>query len=256
MTLTVITAAIEVAAAAAAAAKSAPTSNLPPPLSDPTSAQQTFLTKTTTHPHPPAQSRHSSSLSDSTSADTDQFESDSSIPNRPPKTLTTTMPVTEQNVPTNETIDPCLQPPKKRRTGVTPTNPHPTTPPIKSRKNLSVSKSQPALLPDHFPAEMLLDLAGSTSAQVRRMNDDERALVHYKRRLRNRESAKRSRARRQATISDIQAELDDLRQLTSSLVDSCLALSRTNGKQSQELETLRKENHLLESLLRSSDSSL
>lgn len=101
-----------------------------------------------------------------------------------------------------------------------------------------------------FPAEMLVDLAGSTSAEVRRMNDDERALVHYKRRLRNRESAKRSRARRQATLGDIQAELEDLRQVTASLVDRCLHFARRNESQNLELDTLRKEKQLLESLLR------
>lgn len=104
---------------------------------------------------------------------------------------------------------------------------------------------------DAFPAEMLLDLAGSTSAEVRRMNDDERALVHYKRRLRNRESAKRSRARRQATVNDIQVEVEDLRQVTANLVDRCVAFARLNEQQAQELETLRKEKQLLESMLRS-----
>lgn len=108
---------------------------------------------------------------------------------------------------------------------------------------------------ENFPAEMLLDLAGSTSAEVRRMNENERALVHYKRRLRNRESAKRSRARRQATISDIQSELEDLRQLTASLVDRCMDFAKVNEKQGLELETLRKEKLLLESLLRGSAES-
>lgn len=101
-----------------------------------------------------------------------------------------------------------------------------------------------------------MDLAGSTSAEVRRMNDDERALVHYKRRLRNRESAKRSRARRQATISDIQTELEELRSLTTNLLDRCISFAKTNDRQQQEIETLRKEKQLLESLLRSSDNSL
>lgn len=102
-----------------------------------------------------------------------------------------------------------------------------------------------------FPAELLMDLAGSTSAEVRRMNEDERALVHYKRRLRNRESAKRSRARRQATISDIQTELEDLREVTANLVERCVRFARANREQSRELETLRKEKSLLESMLRS-----
>lgn len=108
-----------------------------------------------------------------------------------------------------------------------------------------------------YSAEMLLDLAGSTSAEVRRMSEDERALVHYKRRLRNRESAKRSRARRQATITEIQGELCDLRELTNGLVERCVRLVREGerhereaGRAREEIETLRKEKELLESMLR------
>lgn len=108
-----------------------------------------------------------------------------------------------------------------------------------------------------YSAEMLLDLAGSTSAEVRRMSEDERALVHYKRRLRNRESAKRSRARRQATITDIQGELGDLRELTNGLVERCVRLVREGerhereaGRAREEIETLRKEKAFLESMLR------
>lgn len=102
------------------------------------------------------------------------------------------------------------------------------------------------------------------------MNDDERALVHYKRRLRNRESAKRSRARRQATICDLQTEVDELRGLTTGLADRCIVVTRSNERQAVEIETLRKEKLLqgleietlrkekllLESLLRSSDTPL
>ncbi|CAN8068197.1 unnamed protein product [Agarophyton chilense] len=129
-------------------------------------------------------------------------------------------------------------------------------PPEKNKKSRSDQvhtnlKQQPV----PFPAQVLLDLAGSTSAEVRRMNDDERALVHYKRRLRNRQSAKRSRARRQATLTDIQAEVDDLRQLTASLIDRCIKCVKNSERQTLELETLRKENQFLESMLRSSNGN-
>lgn len=106
-----------------------------------------------------------------------------------------------------------------------------------------------------YPAEMLVNLAGSTSAQVRRMNADERALVHYKRRLRNRESAKRSRARRQATLREIQSELSDLREVTASLLERCVCLARESDRQRTDIAILRKERSLLESLLRGSDKS-
>ena len=168
-----------------------------------------------------SQQRSGSTLSDSTVGDNEAFESDSSA-------LAT---------PSSRT-----PPLKKRRSSTS------DTPSKHSKQKMSDEV-------ENFPAEMLLDLAGSTSAEVRRMNENERALVHYKRRLRNRESAKRSRARRQATISDIQSELEDLRQLTASLVDRCMDFAKVNEKQGLELETLRKEKLLLESLLRGSAES-
>lgn len=169
----------------------------------------------------PTQVRSASTLSDSTVPDNDAFESDSSGH----------------------------------------ATPHRVSPPLKKRRSdsdIDKTRKQQAKqqLPESFPPEMLRDLAGSTSAEVRRMTEDERALVHYKRRLRNRESAKRSRAKRQATISDIQQELEELRSLTANLVDKCVSFARANEKQSQELETLRKEKHLLESMLRSGAGSI
>lgn len=106
-----------------------------------------------------------------------------------------------------------------------------------------------------YSAEMLIDLAGSTSAKVRRMSDNERALVHYKRRLRNRESAKRSRARRQATLKEIQKELTDLRDVTASLLDRCMRLAHESDRQQTDITILRKERALLESLLRGNSES-
>lgn len=169
--------------------------------------------------------RVGSTLSDSTLTETDPCESDTSGSASSPSSARTS------------------QTQKKRRSESPDDNEAPR------------QKSKP-LDPDTFPAEALLDLAGSTSAEVRRMNDDERALVHYKRRLRNRESAKRSRARRQATISDIQGELEDLRHLTANLVDKCMDFSRIQQKQQQEIITLRKEKQLLESMLRSGGASM
>lgn len=170
----------------------------------------------------PGRARTHSLLSESTDGDTDPFESDSS-----------NGALAAGDV---ERDDARAGSSKKRRAE--------TVAKPELKKKLAAMES------DCFPAEMLLDLAGSTSAEVRRMNDDERALVHYKRRLRNRESAKRSRARRQATISDIQGELEELRDVTASLVDRCVNFTRINERQGQELETLRKEKQLLESMLR------
>lgn len=93
-----------------------------------------------------------------------------------------------------------------------------------------------------FPTGALLDLSGSSSAQVRRMDEDERALVHYKRRLRNRESAKRSRARRQATISELSIEIKELREETAYFAEII-------HRQALELSTAKKERSLYLSML-------
>lgn len=98
--------------------------------------------------------------------------------------------------------------------------------------------------------EKLLDLAGSTSAAVRKMGSDERALVHYKRRLRNRESAKRSRARRQQTMCEIQVEVEDLREVANGLVERCVRLAREGEDKNAIIEVMRKERAVLEGMLR------
>mmetsp|Transcript_3531 Transcript_3531/g.10659 ORF Transcript_3531/g.10659 Transcript_3531/m.10659 type:complete len:257 (+) Transcript_3531:168-938(+) len=47
-----------------------------------------------------------------------------------------------------------------------------------------------------FPKEALADISGTTSSKAKHMTSEQRALVLYKRKLRNRESARRSRQRR------------------------------------------------------------
>mmetsp|Transcript_294 Transcript_294/g.706 ORF Transcript_294/g.706 Transcript_294/m.706 type:complete len:209 (-) Transcript_294:579-1205(-) len=47
-----------------------------------------------------------------------------------------------------------------------------------------------------FPADLLGDISGTTSSKVKDMSPEERELVLFKRKLRNRESARRSRERR------------------------------------------------------------
>ncbi len=99
-----------------------------------------------------------------------------------------------------------------------------------------------------FPADALLDLSGSSSAEVRRMGENERALVHYKRRLRNRESAKRSRARRQATITELSIEIKALRQETAYFAEII-------HRQALELSTAMKERNLYLSMLQNESKS-
>lgn len=196
--------------------------------------------------------QHRFSPCDASSVDTDRCESDGSPPNCPLSDVALPLPVTGAKALQCDLIQPCSLP-KKRRTA-------------SSFKTLATLADQPQndasaklrslVDSDNFPVEALLDLAGTKSAKPHEMNDEERALVNYKRLLRNCESAQRSRGKRQATLTDIQTELDDLRQVSSALVEKCMTLSQTNDLQSQEIETLHKENHLLESLLRGSHSQV
>lgn len=79
-----------------------------------------------------------------------------------------------------------------------------------------------------FPKEVLTNLEGTTSAEVRKMNAVERELVLYKRKLRNRESARRSRQKRQATLAELQDEIDDLVNVSERMVDVGLSIRQEN----------------------------
>ncbi|GJQ10308.1 hypothetical protein GpartN1_g5155.t1 [Galdieria partita] len=68
-----------------------------------------------------------------------------------------------------------------------------------------------------FPTEQLKDLKGSTSAEGRRMTAEERALMLYKRKLRNRHSAARSRRRRTIILNEISEELSTLKTMMKQL---------------------------------------
>ena len=67
------------------------------------------------------------------------------------------------------------------------------------------------------------------------MNPTERELVLYKRKLRNRESARRSRQKRQATLHELQEELDELHTMSARIVDLGVALSSENDSLKRHL---------------------
>eukprot|EP00177_Eucheuma_denticulatum_P008178 GFKZ01014886.1.p1 GENE.GFKZ01014886.1~~GFKZ01014886.1.p1 ORF type:complete len:348 (-),score=62.99 GFKZ01014886.1:1763-2770(-) len=92
-----------------------------------------------------------------------------------------------------------------------------------------------------FPKEILGNLDGTTSAEVRKMNATERELVLYKRKLRNRESARRSRQKRQATLAELQEEVDDLMQVTGRMVEVGISLHEENVKLRDRLALANKE---------------
>ncbi|GJD10876.1 hypothetical protein Gasu2_50440 [Galdieria sulphuraria] len=68
-----------------------------------------------------------------------------------------------------------------------------------------------------FPLEHLKDLKGSTSAEGRKMTAEERALMLYKRKLRNRNSAARSRRRRTIILNEIIDQVSSLKTLIKQL---------------------------------------
>lgn len=72
-----------------------------------------------------------------------------------------------------------------------------------------------------FPAAQLEDLSGTTAARSRKMSHDERELMLHKRRLRNRESAARSRDKQRRTTAELAAEVDALVQRTRLLTEAC-----------------------------------
>lgn len=68
------------------------------------------------------------------------------------------------------------------------------------------------------------------------MTPSERELVLYKRKLRNRESARRSRTKRQATLAELQEEVDDLALLGARVLDMAAGLRRENESLRKKLE--------------------
>ncbi|KAA8499532.1 Cyclic AMP-responsive element-binding protein 3-like protein 4 [Porphyridium purpureum] len=74
----------------------------------------------------------------------------------------------------------------------------------------------------------LRDLSGCTASVARRMSPEDRAIMLMKRKLRNRESAKRSRAKRIETIDVLQDQLHALARSTEQLQQKCDAVKRQN----------------------------
>lgn len=100
-----------------------------------------------------------------------------------------------------------------------------------------------------FPRSLLTSLDGTTSAEVRKMSAEERELVLYKRKLRNRESARRSRQKRQAALADLQDEIGELQGCATGLVDTALKLRSDNQNLRDRLEKVQAENRALRAVV-------
>ena len=112
--------------------------------------------------------------------------------------------------------------------------------PVSNGKKISL-KEKRALEAKMFPEELLQSLDGTTSAEVRKMNTAERDLVLFKRKLRNRESARRSRIKRQATLAELQDEVDTITDYVEKIVISAIGLKRDNDRLNRQLEVANAE---------------
>lgn len=84
----------------------------------------------------------------------------------------------------------------------------------------------------------LRDLKGSTAAKSRKMTEEERDIMLHKRRLRNRQSAARSRVKQRKTIGEVGEEVDELVSITQTLKERC-------EKMQLEMDRLRSINDAL-----------
>eukprot|EP00190_Bangiopsis_sp_CCMP1999_P004033 CAMPEP_0198729822 /NCGR_PEP_ID=MMETSP1475-20131203/21163_1 /TAXON_ID= ORGANISM="Unidentified sp., Strain CCMP1999" /NCGR_SAMPLE_ID=MMETSP1475 /ASSEMBLY_ACC=CAM_ASM_001111 /LENGTH=156 /DNA_ID=CAMNT_0044492533 /DNA_START=158 /DNA_END=628 /DNA_ORIENTATION=- len=79
------------------------------------------------------------------------------------------------------------------------------------------------------------DIAGTTSAESKKMNAEEYQIMLYKRKLRNRLSASASRKRHQMEVKQLQQEIEDLSDRADSVMQVCELCAAENVK-------LRNEN--------------
>eukprot|EP00871_Galdieria_phlegrea_P000313 jgi/Galph1/1282/GphlegSOOS_G6057.1 len=99
---------------------------------------------------------------------------------------------------------------------------------------------------DSYFANELEDLEGSTSAAGRKMTPEERSLMLFKRKLRNRESAARTRTKRAKTMKQIGEELEELRQKADLLETQGTVLLNTE----EENKKLQRENAHLRNVIK------
>lgn len=86
------------------------------------------------------------------------------------------------------------------------------------------------------------DLKGSTAAKSRKMSLSERDIMLHKRRLRNRQSAARSRDKQRKTIGDVGEEVDALLVASAEIRARCFNAEKEIKELRAANESLRKEN--------------
>lgn len=96
-----------------------------------------------------------------------------------------------------------------------------------------------------FDPRDLVDLKGSTAAKSRKMTPQERDIMLHKRRLRNRQSAARSRDKQRKTITELGDEVDQLLLKAQRVKQRCHSAEQQLRDLRAAHEALRTENEQL-----------
>lgn len=128
---------------------------------------------------------------------------------------------------------------------------------VPRKRNIVVAPPMP---PGHAPRRLsraeealeygaLADIGGTTAARSRQMSEEERRVMLYKRKLRNRASAARSREKRCRTIMELSKEVQALLDVSTKLRSECNARAAENDNIFAENKKLKAENDRLRDLL-------
>jgi len=90
---------------------------------------------------------------------------------------------------------------------------------------------------------VLRDITGSTASKAKQMSDDERKLMLYKRRIRNRESAVRSRERQRVVLDELNTEMEALIRGLSQQLDAYVILEQEITQMEAEIHAYAMNNH-------------
>lgn len=101
----------------------------------------------------------------------------------------------------------------------------------------------------------LADIGGTTAARSRQMSEEERRVMLYKRKLRNRASAARSREKRCRTILELSKEVHSLLEVSTKLRVECNSRAAENNQIMNENKKLKAENSRLREVLAHSSVS-
>eukprot|EP00189_Rhodosorus_marinus_P009974 CAMPEP_0184738134 /NCGR_PEP_ID=MMETSP0315-20130426/863_1 /TAXON_ID=101924 /ORGANISM="Rhodosorus marinus, Strain UTEX LB 2760" /LENGTH=151 /DNA_ID=CAMNT_0027205725 /DNA_START=85 /DNA_END=540 /DNA_ORIENTATION=+ len=97
--------------------------------------------------------------------------------------------------------------------------------------------------------ELSGDIAGTTSAKSKKMSASEHSLMLFKRKLRNRQSASKSRRKHQAMMRGVQRDIDELSTQYESVLRKCEEFKALNAQLNVENMKLHNEGVLLQTQL-------